>query len=182
MYKIFIPFLMILFMITGCSQKLNEYAKPTDLLHEQALTATQKVVIKDGKETKAYITVTHVDEIQQDKIVVDKQTNTFLIGIYIPSEDKKQDFFDLSYVKVNDVIAGCITPLKSDDPILDIISFKNPWSIYLLVEAPIDTTKKGVTLEIFLEDIGVSKLSFYDGYGNLPMGTSVSFKTAISSN
>jgi len=179
MYKLFIPFIIILFLITGCSQKFNKYAKSSDILQEQALTATQKVIIKNANKVKAYLTVTHLNQIEQDKIKLDKETETFLVGVYIPTEDKKKDFFDISTVKVNGVEAGCITPLKSDDPILDIISFKNPWSIYLLIDAPKDFTKNGVTIEILVADIGSSKLNFYDSYGNLPAGTKVNFKTTL---
>lgn len=168
---------MILFLLTGCSQKLNEYSKPTDLLHEQALTSTQKVIVKEIDSVKAYLTVTHLNQIKQDKVELDKETEAFLVGAYIPTEDKKKDFLDISTVKVNNIETGRITLLKSDDPILDIISFKNPWSTYLLIEAPKDFTKNGVTIEISVEDIGSAKLNFYDGYGNLPMGPSLGFKT-----
>ena len=177
MHKFFIPILMILFLLTGCSQKLNEYSKPTDLLHEQALTSTQKVIVKEIDSVKAYLTVTHLNQIKQDKVELDKETEAFLVGAYIPTEDKKKDFLDISTVKVNNIETGRITLLKSDDPILDIISFKNPWSTYLLIEAPKDFTKNGVTIEISVEDIGSAKLNFYDGYGNLPMGPSLGFKT-----
>ncbi len=153
--------LIISFLFIGCSQKINDYAKPTDLLHEQALTATQKVIIKKIDSVKAYLTVTHINQIEQNKIQLDEETEIFLLGIYIPTEDKKKDFF-ISTVKVNGIEQSSIALLKSDDPILDIISFKNPWSIYILVEAPKDFTKNGVTIEISSEDIGSVKLSFHD--------------------
>ena len=182
MYKNFISILIISFLLAGCSQKLNEHAKPTDLLHEQALTSTQKVIVKEINSVKAYLTVTHINQIEQDKIELDEGTEIFLVGVYIPTEDKKKDFFDISTVKVNGTVESCITPLNHDHPILSIISFKNPWSIYLLVEAPKDFTKNGVTIEISAEGIGSTKLSFYDSYGNLPMATSIGFKTTQTSN
>ena len=182
MYKNFISILIISFLLAGCSQKLNEHAKPTDLLHEQALTSTQKVIVKKIDSVKAYLTVTHLNQIEQDKVALDDETEIFLVGVYIPTDDKKKDFFDISIVKVNGIEAGCITPLKNDDPILDVISFKNPWSIYLLIESPKDFTKNGVTIEISAEGIGSAKLSFYDSYGNLPMGTSIGFKTTQTSD
>ncbi len=182
MYKIFMPFYIILFLFTGCSQKLNEYAKPTDILQEQALISTQKVIIKEKNSAEAYLTVTHLNQIEQDKIKIDKDTESFLIGVYIPTEHNKKDIFGISAVKINGVVENHIKLLKYENPILSIISFKNPWSIYLLVEAPKDYSKKGVDIEISIENLGSTKLNFYDSYGNLPMGTSVRFKTVSTSD
>ena len=174
--------LIISFLFIGCSQKINNYAKLTDLLHEQALTSTQKVIIKEKNNVKAYLTVTYLSQIKQDKIELNEEVETFLVGVYNPAEDKKKDFFNISTVKINGIEQSFTTLLKDDDPVLDIISFKNPWSTYLLVEAPKDSTKNGVTIEIFVEDIGSTKLSFHDSYGNLPMGSSVGFKTTKTSD
>ncbi len=182
MNKIFMPFYIILFLFTGCSQTLNEYAKPTDILQEQALISTQKVIIKEKNSAEAYLTVTHLNQIEQDKIKLDKDTEAFLIGVYIPTEHKKKDIFGISTVKINDTKISSLKLLKYENPILSIISFKNPWSTYILVKAPKDYNKKGVDIEILVENLGSTKLNFYDSYGNLPMGTSIRFKTVSKSD
>jgi hypothetical protein len=182
MYKNFTVFFIILVLFTGCSQKLNEYAKPTDILQEQALISTQKVIIKEKNSAEAYLTVTHINQIEQEKIKLDKNTEVFLIGVYIPTEHKQKDIFDISTVKINGTIENNIRVLKYDNPIVSIISFKNPWTIYFLVEAPKDYNKKGVDIEISVENLGSAKLNFYDSYGNLPMGTSMHFKTISTSD
>lgn len=175
MYKIISLMIVVLFFL-GCSTKVNKYAKPSDILHEQALTSTQKLVIKKDGITKAYVTVTHLNQIKQNVIEIDDETESFLVSVYIPTEDKKRDFYDIASVKVNGVLETCITPLKNDNPILKIIPFVNPWSTYLLLETLKQRDVRGVALEIEIDGIGGVKLSFYDSYGNLPKGV----KGAIS--
>jgi hypothetical protein len=181
MYRVLGIFIVLLIFL-GCSSKVNKYAKPTDTLKEQVLTATQKATIEKNGKVKAYVTVTHLNNVKQNVVEIDKETDVFLAGVYIPTEDKTKEFYNIVTVKVNGEEESCIEILKEDSPIIKLTSFHRPWTQYFFIESPKRKDKKGVTFEILIDDIGVAKLYFYDGYGNLPSGGTIKFKRAESND
>jgi len=176
MYKIFIPFIMSSFLLTGCTQKLNEYAKPTDILHEQALTQTQRTTLKKGSKIKVYFVSTYVNRINNDLIISDETMERFIISAYVPSGEDKNSYNELTF-KVNGRTPFSVKELDPDDKRLSLIPAPNPWSKYYMILSETDTSKRGVFLEVGVKDIGSTKMEFHDRYGNLPSGGTMGFKT-----
>ncbi len=165
-YKI-LSILIISFLFMGCSQKINKYKKPTDILHEQSLTQTQKTVLKDGLITKMFFVTTYINQIENDRIKIDKNIEQFIVSAYVPSgEDKTR--YDKLLFKVNSNEPISVKELKKDDKLLSVLPAANPWSRYYLVKAPVDDSIQGVFFEAGVSGIGLTKMEFHDKYGNLP--------------
>ncbi len=164
--KFFLTMFFIIFLV-GCSTKINKYEKPTDVLHEQTLTSTKRVLIKRDLKQLAYITVTHLNEIEQNFLKIDKNSEVFLIGVYVLNSDQKLNDISIKAL-INDKLVK-VKKLEDDAKIVKILSFSRPWSSYFLVKALKDSTKRGVTIEVLLNGVSSSKLDFNDNYGNLPM-------------
>jgi hypothetical protein len=150
---------MILFFMSGCSQKLNEYAKPTDLLHEQALTQTQKIEIKSKTATQAYITVTYLNQIEHELAGFDEEVDKFIVSVYIPSE-QNQKLYENIYFMINGESQSCVTELKNDSELLKLIPAPNPWSKYYYVEAPRKSRSKTITFSFKTFEYESRVLSF----------------------
>lgn len=159
----FLAILVISFLFIGCSQKHNEYAKPTDILHEQSLTQTQKVEIKSNKDTKAYITATYINEINHELAGIDDEVERFIVSIYIPSE-QKQDLYDDIFFTINGNVESCVTSLKNDNPLLKLIPAPNPWSKYYYVEAPREVRSKSITFSFKTFEYTSRVLNFPKSY------------------
>ena len=77
-YKI-LSVLIISFLLVGCSQKINDYAQPADILHEQSLTQTQKTVLKKGLITKVFFVTTYISHIEHQLISLDEKFEQFIV-------------------------------------------------------------------------------------------------------
>lgn len=167
MYKKFIPILILLFLFIGCSQKYNEYAKSTDIVREQALTLTQKAVIKEGINVKAFIVVTYINKIDHKLVEQDESKEKFIVSIHIQSEENKELYEKISF-SVNGEKDYIVTPLSNDAKILQILPAVASWNKYFLVEAQKKPKTRGVSFEVFIANYSTGNMSFHDDYGNLP--------------
>ncbi|WP_458701240.1 hypothetical protein ACKGJI_03810 [Sulfurospirillum sp. 1307] len=165
MYK-FLATFMILISLTACSTTINPYEKPTDTIHEQALSASQKVVLKKDGIIKAYITVTHLNEIKNDMIKNSDENEVFLVGVYFTKEQVKNAKNEVK-IEINSDKNTKNQTLKETDKLIGLIPFKNKWTHYFLVSTQKNREKRGNSIEITIKDIGSKKLFFYDDYGNL---------------
>lgn len=170
--------LIISFLFIGCSQKNNNYAKTTDILHEQSLTQTQKSVLKKGTITKVFFITTYISHINHHLVTIDENLEKFIVSVYIPSGEDKARYDNLLF-KVNGKKPISIEELKKGDELLYLLPASNPWSRYYIVIAPIDNSIRGVFFEAGVTDIGITKMEFHDRYGNLPSGGTMGFKTTI---
>jgi hypothetical protein len=155
--------LIISFLFIGCSQKINDYAKPTDILHEQALTQTQKAEIKSATQTKAYITATYINQIDDELAGIDDEVERFIVSIYIPSE-QRQELYDEIFFTINGNVESCVTTLQNDNPLLKLIPAPNPWSKYYYVEAPREMRTKTITFSFKTFEYQSMILSFPKDY------------------
>ena len=161
-YRI-LSILVISFLFIGCSQKINNYAKPTDILHEQALTQTQKVTIKSGKTIKAYITATYINQIGHELEVKNHEVEKFIVSIYISSEER-QELYDEIFFIINGNEESCVRIMKKDNPLLKLIPASNPWSRYYYVEAPRNIRSKNITFRFKTLDNESTVLTFQKDY------------------
>lgn len=141
MYHKFIYIFIVFFVFFGCSQKVNVYKKPQDTLHEQALTQTQKVVIKASTKEKAFITATYLNEIEHSLGGVNENIERFLISIYVPSDENPKIYDEITFNVSGSQEEGSVRKLKNDDPLLEILPSSNPWAKYYLFETKRVKTK-----------------------------------------
>jgi len=178
MHKKILSILMITIFFIGCSQKLNEHAKPTDILHEQALTQTQKTILKEGLITKVFFVTTFINHIDTDLIEADETLNQFIVSAYVPSGEDKKNYDNLIF-KVNSKDPISVRELNDNDKLLELLPAPNPWSKYYIVQSLVDDTVKGISFKVGVEKIGLTKMEFHDRYGNLPSGRTMGFKNFI---
>jgi hypothetical protein len=171
--------LIISFLFIGCSQKINNYAKSTDILHEQSLTQTQKTVLKKGLITKMFFVTTYISQIEHNRIILDEKLEQFIVSAYVPSGEDKTKYGQLLF-RINGKEPISVNELKKDDELLTILPAANPWSRYYIVKAPVDDSTRGVFFEAGVSNIGLTKMEFHDSYGNLPSGGTMGFKTNVS--
>ncbi len=176
MYKKIMLIFITLFIFLGCSNKENMYATPADIIKEQALTQSQKVVIKEGNEIKAFVVVTYINKIKHELVSDDKKIDKFIVSIHVPSDGDKslynQVIFRVNSIKIKDV-----TELNNKDKILNILPVYTQWSKYFLVEVPHDYTKRGILFSTTVAKFKTVNVKFQDSYGNLPMNGTAKFKT-----
>ena len=168
MKKRFLYILLFSIFFIGCSQKTNRYAKPTDILHEQALTQTQKVQIKKQKKTKIYFIITYISRIDSDLLKIDNLVDKFIVSAYIPSDEDKENYKKI-FFKIDRKDPIAVDELKKDSDLLSLLFSSTSWSRYYLVQAPVDSSKQGVLFEVGVKNLGSAKVEFHDKYGNLPM-------------
>jgi len=142
MYKILILASILLF--TGCSQKINIHAKPTDLLHEKTLTQTRKVKMSSGEQIKAFIVATYINQIEHELVIGD-EVERFIVSIYIPSGQRQELYDEIQFI-VNGEIKSSAVRMKNSDPLLKLLPAPNPWSKNYLLEAPRDKKSRTATL------------------------------------
>ena len=158
---------MFSLLIFGCSQKYNEYAKPTDILREQALTLTQNVIIKKEKIVRAFIGVTYINKINHELIENEENIEKFIVSVHIPSDQNKKLYDNVSF-NVNGKKTDSITLLSSEDKLLKILPASIKWNKYFLVKSPKDEKKRGISFEVSVGEYKSPKINFSDSYGNLP--------------
>ncbi len=161
-YKILIV-LIISFLFIGCSQKINNYAKPTDVLHEQALTQTQKATIKSGTTIKTYITATYINQIGHELEGKNHEVEKFIVSIYVPSEQRQELYNEITFI-INGTEVSYVTTMKKDNPLLQLIPSSNPWSRHYYVEAPRNTKSKTITFRFKTLDNESTVLLFPKDY------------------
>jgi len=163
MYKIFTPILVISFLFIGCSQNYNEHVKPTDILHEQSLTQTQKIEIKSETTTKAYITATYINQINHKLVGLNNEVERFIVSIYIPSEQRQELYNEIFFI-INGQVESCVKILKKNNPMLKLIPVSNPWSRYYYVEAHKKERNKTITFSFKTFDYSSPTLTFSKDY------------------
>jgi len=162
-----ISLLTIFFLFLGCSSKSNQYATPSDILQEQALTLTQKAVLKEGTEIKAYVVVTYISKIDHKFVDKDEKAEKFVVSIRIPNENEKDLYNKLDF-SVNGKKDYTVRSLDNNADILQILPAVSSWNRYFLVKAPKNDSKRGVSLVVSIANYDAITMNFLDSYGNLP--------------
>lgn len=165
MYQKFITIFIFSILIVGCSQKHNQYSKPTDIVHEQALTLTQNAIVKDGTSTKAFVVVTHLNKIDHELIEKNEEIEKFLVSVYIPNEKELYKKIDFS---VNSGQKYTVTSIDKNDEILKILPGSTSWNQYFLVETSRNDKKRGIIFKVSIGNYSPVGMNFLDAYGNLP--------------
>jgi hypothetical protein len=75
-------------LLTGCSQKIELDIFKKDMQYENALQFTKRGEIVQSLETKTVLTATYLSAVDAKTY---KDAEYFLVGIYIPNDDKKSN-------------------------------------------------------------------------------------------
>lgn len=157
-YKIF-SLLFISFFFISCAQKENIYKTPLDILHDQAITQTQKTVLKEGENIRVFITATYLNEIEHPLAGVNREMERFVISVYAPQGDDDTLLDSLRFQLENSQNIITTKELKSDDPLLKILPFANPWAKHYLFETQ-SVQSRILKLQVMHEKYGNALLSF----------------------
>ncbi|WP_024955548.1 hypothetical protein [Sulfurospirillum arcachonense] len=163
MNKKILYLILISFLFVGCSQKINKYAKQSDIFHEAAMTETKNTSIKDGLITKAYITVTYLNQINQKLAQENKNLEKFIVNIYVPSEERQELYKEIAFV-VNDNVIENIKELKKDNKLLKFIPVVTPWSKYYLLEVIKEKRNKNIAVSFSTSENNSTTLNFVKDY------------------
>lgn len=119
----------------GCSSKPLAHIENEKLL-DFGMANSKKVEILSDKDTKIYFTITYLNPIQHE-LINPLESEKFIIGTYVATGEAKMQSMEPTNFKVNDSNESIsVTKLDKDAPLLSLISAFNPWTEYLLVEAP----------------------------------------------
>jgi len=171
-----ISLLTIVFLFLGCSTKVNKYKTSSDILKEQALTLTQKAVIKDDKTIKAFAIVTYINEINHEFVEKNEEVEKFVVSIHIPGDEDQKLYKKVDF-RINGKKEYTVTSLANDDALLKILPAVTLWSKYFLVEAPKDYKRRGVSFQVFVSNLSSDNMSFAANYENLPTSRTMGFHT-----
>jgi hypothetical protein len=131
--KLLLTALTATYLLTGCSQKIDLDIFKKDVQYENALQFTKRGEIVSSLETKTVITATYLS-------AVDSKTyndgDYFLVGIYIPNDDKKSNALLNSNTKftLNDKGFKSIEIVKDKSEEYKKFAFLNKWAKYYKVK------------------------------------------------
>lgn len=118
------------------------HAQPSfDVEHEKLLdfgmANSKKIELLDPKsEAKTYVIVTYLNPIKHE--LVTQESEKFIVGTYVATGAPTASKVTLANFEVNHLPKEEIkvSVLPHGHPLLKLISSANPWTEYLLVEAP----------------------------------------------
>jgi len=124
-------------LIVGCSSKQPDASIEKDKMLNFGMTNSKKVeIIHASSKVKTFVTITYLNPIKHELITNEKEQ--FVVGTYMATGEESTPKVTLANFEVNTLPKEEIkvTPLSFDNPLLSIVSSSNPWTDYVLVEAP----------------------------------------------
>ncbi len=128
--------LLTLLLFVGCTSKQPDPKEQSDKLLNFGMTQSKKIeMIEPKTHAKTYVTITYLQPLKHDAI--DREKEQFIVGVYYMSGVSELSKTTLRNFTINGKSNEQIrvTPLRSDAPLLKLVSSSNPWSDYVLVEA-----------------------------------------------
>ncbi|MDD2382981.1 MAG: hypothetical protein PHN18_02190 [Sulfurospirillaceae bacterium] len=127
--------MMFSLVFLGCSSKPLASFENEKLL-DFGMVNSKKIELLNDKDSKTYFTVTYLNPIKHE-LINSQESEQFIIGTYVATGEGTTRSMELSNFEVNDSNESIsVTKLEKDAPLLTLISSSNPWTEYLLVEAP----------------------------------------------
>lgn len=134
MKHIFLIFLA-LFAFYGCSSSKNVALQESEKALNFSVANSKKVEIVHDDTSKTYITVTYLNPIKHE--LINQDSEKFVVGTYMATGEKVSEKIKLSNFEVNGEREELkISALAKDAKILSVVPSSNPWTEYVLVEAP----------------------------------------------
>ncbi len=126
-----------LFLIFGCSSKQPDVQAEEEKVLNFGMTQSKKIeMIDTTTQAKTFITITYLQPLKHP--LIDQNKEQFIVGVYHMDGVSEAFKTPLKNFSINAIPKESIhvTSLKSDSPLLELVSSSNPWTQYLLVEAP----------------------------------------------
>jgi len=124
-------------LILGCSSKQPDASLENDKLLNFGMANSKKLeLINPDSKAKTYVLVTYLNPIKHELITGDYEQ--FIVGTYMATGEEAIPKVALANFEVNTLPKEEIkvSKLPFDSPLLKLISSSNPWTDYILVEAP----------------------------------------------
>jgi hypothetical protein len=153
--KKFMTLLSILFLISGCTLKLDLDVLEKDIIYQNALQYTKRAEMIKELDTKATISVTYLNAVDFETYNNDEY---FLIGIYMPLA--KYTLLDWGYsLNLNNKGFKSIEKINEDSVIYKKFPFLNKWSKHYIVKFD-KVDKNQLDINYIHKTYGKVKLSF----------------------
>ncbi len=137
-----------IFIFAGCSNKKQEVFVTDNKIYSVALQHTKKIDIVESLGTKAILTVTYLNYVNES---YDDNNHNFLVGIYVA--DKHFQSEKIQYSILNNGMELELKQLDENNLMFGNIPLENKWADYHLVCVPKEEQNK-VTLEFDIDNIG----------------------------
>ena len=156
--------LVVCALIVGCASKQPDASLENDKMLNFGMANSKKLeIINPHSKAKTYVLVTYLNPIKHELITGNFEQ--FVIGTYMATGEEATPKVALANFEVNNLPKEEIrvTPLPYDSPLLTLISTSNPWTDYILVEAP-KTKSLDMTIRFENDHSGKVSASFQKDY------------------
>ena len=131
----YIFIVMIGWLFLGCSSSYDALHVESERVLDFGMANSKKLKIINSATSKTYVTITYLNPIKH--VLVNNDTEKFIVGTYMATGENEMQKVTLSNFAINGKKEEVkVFPLDKDAEILKLVSSSNPWSDYLLVEAP----------------------------------------------
>lgn len=129
--------IVIVGLLTGCATKQTDAKVHNDTMLNFSVANSKKIELIDPSTTaKTYVMITYLNPIKH--ALITQESEKFIVGTYMATGEQSTPLVKLANFEVNQLPKEEIKVkhLTFEDPLLALISSANPWTDYLLVEAP----------------------------------------------
>lgn len=126
---------MLGWLFLGCSSSYDTLQVANEQMLDFGMANSKKIQIVNSPTSKTYITITYLNPIKHE--LLNNDSEKFIVGSYMATGENEMQKVALSNFAINGKKEETkVSPLDKDAELLKLISSSNPWSDYLLVEAP----------------------------------------------
>ena len=127
--------MMLGWLFLGCSSSYDALHVESERVLDFGMANSKKLEIINSPTSKTYIMITYLNPIKHELIKNDSEK--FIVGYYVATGENEIQKAVFSNFVINGKKEEIkVSPLNKDAEILKLVSSSNPWSDYLLVEAP----------------------------------------------
>lgn len=126
---------MLGWLFLGCSSSYDALHVQSERVLDFGMANSKKIEIKNSPTSKTYVTITYLNPIKH--ALLNNDSEKFIVGSYMATGENEGQKVTLSNFAINGKKEEIkVSPLNKDAAILKLVSSSNPWTDYLLVEAP----------------------------------------------
>jgi hypothetical protein len=149
--------LVVCALIVGCSSKQPDVGLENDKMLNFGMANSKKLeLFNPHSNAKTYVVITYLNPIKH--ALITGKYEQFIVGTYMATGEEALPKVALANFEINNFPKEEIkvSKLSFDSPFLTLVSSANPWTDYLLVEAPISDT---IDMTISFENDRSSRVS-----------------------
>lgn len=131
----YILVVMLGWLFLGCSSSYDALHVQSEKVLDFGMANSKKLEITNSPTSKTYVIITYLNPIKH--ALLNNDSEKFIVGTYMATGENEVQKVTLSNFAINDKKEKIkVSPLDKNADILKLVSSSNPWSDYLLVEAP----------------------------------------------